>query len=217
VAPSEVAARFPGAVKTPQGWRARCPHHHSRSRSVAISESDLGNTLIKCHAGCDVNDILDTVGLEMADLFAESLDRQYQPRVRREPTADDVRDEIIKQAERYRAEQGIAEGEEFVAADLNEIRRRATVATGVALAPVPRMVADSHCAGHERDPLWPLLLNRAWARTWIEYSGDLPCCGIEQFASHGRIGYDLLEVAERLAAADIVLIARRQAQASEGV
>jgi len=52
---------------------ACCPAHKDRSPSLAIKFGQGGRTLLHCFAGCEVGDILDSVGLTMDDLFDEPL------------------------------------------------------------------------------------------------------------------------------------------------
>lgn len=53
----------------PGNWLACCPAHDDRGPSLSIRELDDGATLIHCFAGCAPHEILNAVGLEMADLF----------------------------------------------------------------------------------------------------------------------------------------------------
>lgn len=48
---------------------ACCPAHDDRSPSLAIREVDGERVLIKCFAGCSVQDVLGAIGLKMEDLF----------------------------------------------------------------------------------------------------------------------------------------------------
>ncbi len=51
-------------------WRAPCPGHNGRNPStLSISATDDGVVLLKCHAGCDVQTIVEAVGLSLTDLF----------------------------------------------------------------------------------------------------------------------------------------------------
>ena len=56
-----------------KGWIARCPAHEDRSASLSVSESDNGNALVHCFAGCSTRDIVAALGLRMSDLFARPL------------------------------------------------------------------------------------------------------------------------------------------------
>lgn len=56
----------------PSRWLACCPAHDDRSPSLAIREVDDGRTLIHCFAGCGATEIVQSIGLEMHDLFPES-------------------------------------------------------------------------------------------------------------------------------------------------
>lgn len=53
-----------------EGWKALCPAHEDRRPSLSISEGDDGRCLVKCHAGCETEDVVVALGLTMADLFA---------------------------------------------------------------------------------------------------------------------------------------------------
>ena len=67
--PAEVAARFPSAKPTRDGWAIKCPVHDDRVASVSLSAGDQGRVLLHCHAGCATGDILSAVGLTVTDLF----------------------------------------------------------------------------------------------------------------------------------------------------
>ena len=49
-------------------WMARCPAHEDRSASLSIRDAD-GRVLICCHAGCSASDVVEALGLKLADLF----------------------------------------------------------------------------------------------------------------------------------------------------
>lgn len=50
-------------------FMACCPVHDDRSPSLGVEELSDGRILMNCFAGCDTYEILQTLGLEMADLF----------------------------------------------------------------------------------------------------------------------------------------------------
>lgn len=56
-------------------WRSLCPVHQGEGRhsnlTLAITEGNDGKILLKCHAGCSPEAIVEKLGLTMADLFAE--------------------------------------------------------------------------------------------------------------------------------------------------
>src|SRR5215471_7840108 len=57
------------ARRNGKGWIAKCPMHDDRDPSLSISEGSDGRALIKCHAGCDTNDVLAALGLTLRDVF----------------------------------------------------------------------------------------------------------------------------------------------------
>jgi len=55
-----------------KSWSAKCPIHEDRRASLSISESDNGNSLLCCHAGCETKKIVEAIGLKEHDLFSDS-------------------------------------------------------------------------------------------------------------------------------------------------
>jgi hypothetical protein len=49
----------------------RCPVHADGHASGSLSEGDDGRALLHCHAGCSCEEIVERIGLTMADLFDE--------------------------------------------------------------------------------------------------------------------------------------------------
>jgi hypothetical protein len=64
----EVLSRLQGVKRNGAGWVALCPAHADRNPSLSIREEN-GKVLVKCMAGCATESVLETVGLELRDLF----------------------------------------------------------------------------------------------------------------------------------------------------
>jgi hypothetical protein len=74
-----------GVEKHGGGWRARCPSHGSdKNRSLAIAVADDGKILLNCFAGCTALEVVQAVGLELADLFPDRITHNATPEQRRE-------------------------------------------------------------------------------------------------------------------------------------
>ncbi len=78
--------------KAGAGWTCRCPAHDDRNPSLSIHAGDDGRTLLHCHAGCALPDVLGAVGLREADLFAPHADSSrrngHAPKTRRRGDAN---------------------------------------------------------------------------------------------------------------------------------
>lgn len=61
--------------KNGQGWTFRCPAHADRRPSGKLDVGGDGRALVKCHAGCELEALLDRIGLAAKDLFADSTGR----------------------------------------------------------------------------------------------------------------------------------------------
>jgi hypothetical protein len=55
-------------------WRARCPSHDSKGRTLAIKHAQDGTVLLNCFAGCSALEVVQSVGMTLGDLFPEPLD-----------------------------------------------------------------------------------------------------------------------------------------------
>jgi len=55
-------------------WEARCPAHEDTRASLSISVGDDGRVLLHCHAGCKPGQVVEALGMEMADLFPRKAD-----------------------------------------------------------------------------------------------------------------------------------------------
>jgi len=73
----EFLTRLERVKRSGKGWTARCPAHDDRLASLSIGEGDDGRVLVKCHAGCTVEEIVATLGLGLRDLFPEGPGARY--------------------------------------------------------------------------------------------------------------------------------------------
>lgn len=65
--------RRSGVRQLPSGsWQAICPAHDDHNPSLSISQGNDGRALVKCHAGCEIGDVLHALDLTKADLFPVS-------------------------------------------------------------------------------------------------------------------------------------------------
>ena len=64
--------RLNGVRQIGDRWEACCPCHDDQQQSLCISRGDDGRALVHCQAGCEVNDIIETVGLTMRNLFSDN-------------------------------------------------------------------------------------------------------------------------------------------------
>jgi putative DNA primase/helicase len=60
LAASEIA-RALGCHRHAGYWTAKCPGHDDRSPSLSISDAGDGTVLVKCHAGCTQDVVLDAL------------------------------------------------------------------------------------------------------------------------------------------------------------
>ncbi len=53
-----------------RSWQALCPAHEDRHPSLSVAAGRSGDALLHCHAGCELNAIIQALGLDLTDLFA---------------------------------------------------------------------------------------------------------------------------------------------------
>ena len=70
----KILGHLDGVRSTGSGrWIARCPAHEDNTPSLAIREVE-NRVLLYCHAGCDVYEVVNAVGLGLSDLFPERVE-----------------------------------------------------------------------------------------------------------------------------------------------
>src|SRR5215213_5321 len=67
----KVLDKLDGTRESNGSWKALCPAHEDREPSLSVAEGDDGRALLKCFAGCDTENIVGALGLEMKDLFEQ--------------------------------------------------------------------------------------------------------------------------------------------------
>ena len=75
-----ILERLHGVRKSGAGWSARCPAHEDKRNSLSISKGDDGRVLLKCFAGCNVEAICKSLGLNPSDLFPHANGEGQQKR-----------------------------------------------------------------------------------------------------------------------------------------
>lgn len=65
--------RLEGVKPDGKKWRAMCPACGGRSRKVSVTEGDDGRVLLHCFAGCAAADVVQALGLTLADLYPERI------------------------------------------------------------------------------------------------------------------------------------------------
>ncbi|GFP18678.1 putative DNA primase/helicase [Candidatus Hakubella thermalkaliphila] len=78
----KVLSKIQKVKKTGGVYTARCPAHQDKNPSLSISASSNGTVLLKCFAGCRVEDIVAALGLEMRDLFPDTKEVSLYPLVK---------------------------------------------------------------------------------------------------------------------------------------
>src|SRR6476469_7300307 len=72
---AETIAYALGGRKAGSGWTARCPVHDDRTPSLSICDADDGKVLIRCHAGCDQEQVI--ASLRSRRLWMEIGSRRF--------------------------------------------------------------------------------------------------------------------------------------------
>jgi len=64
----DLLALLEAVCRNGSGWTARCPAHRDRHNSLSVARGDRC-WLLTCHAGCELQEIITALGIEVADLF----------------------------------------------------------------------------------------------------------------------------------------------------
>lgn len=78
-----------------RGTSYQCVAHEDRSPSLSVTRGSKG-VILNCHAGCATEDVVSALGLTMADLFDEPLEKRERPQVVAEYPYCDRHGEVLK-------------------------------------------------------------------------------------------------------------------------
>ena len=71
-----VLKRLKGVKRSDGGsFKALCPAHDDSNPSLSLTESGDRKVLIKCFAGCPIEDVVSSLGLSMSDMFEKPVHR----------------------------------------------------------------------------------------------------------------------------------------------
>jgi putative DNA primase/helicase len=69
---NELLEKVGGGRRSGEGWSARCPTHDDKNASLSVSQGDDGTILLRCHAGCSTQKVVESIGLTLRDLFPQN-------------------------------------------------------------------------------------------------------------------------------------------------
>ena len=72
-------SKLDGVKRSGDGFSARCPGHEDQRNSLSIKEGDDKRVLLKCFAGCEIERVVETLGLTMFDLFEKASPQLVEP------------------------------------------------------------------------------------------------------------------------------------------
>jgi hypothetical protein len=102
-------------------WIACCPAHDDRGPSLSIRELDDERVLLHCFSGCSVHEVLNAVGLDMAELFPPREIQRGKPERRSFPAADVLRAVGFEALVVCAAAAAMMAGEPFTQADRDRL------------------------------------------------------------------------------------------------
>lgn len=73
---AETIASALGGRRAGSGWMARCPVHDDRTPSLSLRDTDNGRVLVRCHAGCDQNEVI--ANLRSSGLWTQNGSRLFR-------------------------------------------------------------------------------------------------------------------------------------------
>jgi hypothetical protein len=66
---AELLSQLAHVSESGDGWSARCPDHADSRPSLSISVGKDGKILVRCHRGCDFEDIVRAAGMLVSEMF----------------------------------------------------------------------------------------------------------------------------------------------------
>ena len=91
---AETIAKALSGRKAGSGWSARCPAHDDHTPSLSLRDTGDGKVLVRCHAGCDQNEVI--AHLKSSGLWTQNIPRLFRYATSRRVTkpSEPDRDEV---------------------------------------------------------------------------------------------------------------------------
>lgn len=83
---SHLRSKLDGVKGGNHQFMARCPGHDDRNASLSVSVGEGGRALVKCFAGCSLDQILAPLSIEKRELFADLTTSATPPKIRNTKT-----------------------------------------------------------------------------------------------------------------------------------
>lgn len=98
---ADLLSQLKNTKKNGKNYTALCPNHDDSRNSLSITEKD-GAILIHCHSGCATKDVVESLGYQLKDLFADKpKDTQAKSKLVATYDYTDISGKLIYQACRY--------------------------------------------------------------------------------------------------------------------
>jgi putative DNA primase/helicase len=78
---NEFVSKMDSPRETPSGISARCRSHDDTVSSLSINAGDHGGIVVKCHAGCTIEELLAAYGMTIADVMGQPYVQATYPYV----------------------------------------------------------------------------------------------------------------------------------------
>ncbi len=122
----EILGRLDKVRRTGErNWIACCPAHDDKSPSMSVCDDVTGKVLVHCFGGCSAREIVEAVGLNLADLFADEP-KKGQPTKRPFPAWDVLQCLGKESMIAYMVASAAARGEAIPKEDLDRCRLAAS-------------------------------------------------------------------------------------------
>ena len=97
----KILSSLKGVNKTGENqWMAKCPAHNDKKPSLSIAIVDGSKILLRCHAGCSVEDICKKIGISPRDLFIDKPKQNPHRKIAASYNYMDERDNLLFQTVR---------------------------------------------------------------------------------------------------------------------
>jgi len=104
-------------------WKGCCPAHEDKTPSLSIKSADDGRILLHCFGGCSVQDVCESLGVEVTDLFPDGDGFRPLAKPANIPTDDTFYVALVKQKIKRGDRLTSDENRQFQAAFIREKRR----------------------------------------------------------------------------------------------
>ena len=90
-----VLQRLPEYSRSGKGFKAPCPAHDDKKPSLSVTEAEDGRVLLRCHAGCSTENVIEALNLSWKDLSSDQENNSFLSKLKKKSSQNNSKKTLV--------------------------------------------------------------------------------------------------------------------------